>query len=80
MNISKDEMQNSHKLLKEIQYKHIPNPYPNYYSEWFKAEFFDSENGRRFEDDVCRFIEKASKDKKCFHQYSQTEHEIKDAV
>ena len=80
VNISKDEMQNSHKLLKEIQYKHIPNPYPNYYSEWFKAEFFDSENGRRFEDDVCRFIEKASKDKKCFHQYSQTEHEIKDAV
>ena len=70
VDISKEKIQNLDKLLKEIHYKNIPNPYPNYWGEWYKYEFYNSPSGKDFENNVCNFIEAVSKNKKSFHKYS----------
>jgi len=56
VNISKNEKLDSRLLHKNIIYKHIPHPYPNYWGEWFKGEYFNSEQGRIFESEYINFV------------------------
>ncbi len=56
VNISKKENLDSRLLHKNIFYKHIPHPYPNYWGEWFKGEYFNSEQGRTFESEYINFV------------------------
>ena len=53
-------------LNKNIYYKHIPHPYPNYWGEWFKGEFFNSAEGKIFEQKYIDFILSVNKSNKDF--------------
>ena len=55
---SKAGVRKTNKISHRISYAHIPHPYPNYWGEWYKSEFFDSEAGRKFEKRVATFIQR----------------------
>ena len=61
INLNKDDFQDTEGLnamaQKGISYAHIPHPYPNYWGEWYKYEFFNSEAGRTFESKYIEFVE-----------------------
>ena len=64
INIGKDELKNINLLTnyKNIYYAHIPNPYPNYWGEWYKYEYFNSIEGENFENNIINFITLKLKD------------------
>ena len=70
LDVSKEKIKNTQFLLKEINYKHIPHPYPNYWGEWYKSEFFNSQSGKAFEHNVCDFVKSVCSNKKAFCRYS----------
>ena len=61
INISKSELKDIKNLNSEIFYKHIPNPYPNYWGEWYKEEFYNSKSGVEFECACNEFVRTSAK-------------------
>ena len=51
----KQKMQAYRKQGINIFYAHIPQPYENFYEQWYKYEYFNSDKGKAFEQ---KFIEK----------------------
>lgn len=51
----KQKMQAYRKQGINIFYAHIPQPYENFYEQWYKDEYFNSDKGKAFEQ---KFIEK----------------------
>lgn len=42
-------------------YKHIPHPYQNFWGEWYKMEWFNSVEGKQFENTFVNYIRNISK-------------------
>lgn len=40
----------------QLNYCHIPNPYPNFWGEWYKPIFYNSDKGKQFETDYLNHI------------------------
>lgn len=56
--IAKEVKFEKNELNKNISFKHIPHPYPKFWGEWFKGEYFNSNEGKIFEKKYIDFIEK----------------------
>lgn len=56
--LSKEGIKTANLSSEGVIYKHIPHPYPNYWGEWYKYEYFNSPEGREFEKSYIDFIEK----------------------
>lgn len=55
--IAKEVKFAQNELNKDISFKHIPHPYPNFWGEWFKGEYFNSPEGIAFEKAYIDFVE-----------------------
>lgn len=56
VSIDKNNKIENKKLNKNIYYKHISHPYPNYWGEWYKGEYFNSPEGKAFEKKYIDFV------------------------
>ena len=56
VSIDKNNKIETKTLNKNIYYNHIPHPYPNYWGEWYKGEYFNSPEGKAFEKKYIDFI------------------------
>lgn len=58
INIGKEDLNYKYESEQcSVFYKHIPNPYPNYWGEWYKYEYFNSDKGIKFEKAFIEFVE-----------------------
>ncbi len=59
INLSKEPFASEYMLDKTgggVIYGHVPNPYSNFWADWYQYECFSSPSGRQFEMDFIKFI------------------------